>query len=69
MYSKREIAASNFLMHEVHCRRNLVVCEACGEPVPRSELAHHHEQEHAPVTCDACAASVGKAQLQEHKVG
>ena len=49
--SKRDIAAANFIMHEVHCRRNITLCRDCQEPVPRSEMEAHFEEYHKPVGC------------------
>ena len=68
IYSKRDIAVSNFLMHEVHCRRNIVLCDHCKEPVPRSELEEHFEEYHAPVKCDLCTGVFEKDVIQKHKV-
>ena len=66
--SKRDIATANFVMHEVHCRRNIVLCERCDEPVPRSELDSHFEEFHAMVNCDLCGQSLERAALDSHKV-
>ena len=53
---KREIAAVNFVMHEVHCRRNIVLCSVCDEPVARSELEDHMSEEHTH--CPECNKQV-----------
>ena len=68
IYSKRDISAANFLMHEVHCRRNIVLCDRCDEPFPRSQLTNHVQEAHATEPCEMCQASIEKCKIQEHKV-
>ena len=67
--SKREIVAANFMMHEVHCRRNISLCTRCGEPVPMIEMETHFEENHSEVECDLCRGNVEKLYLTQHKVG
>jgi len=63
----RDIAATNFVMHEVHCRRNIILCEKCEEPVPRSELDAHHLEVHACESCELCSAEIEKCEMEKHK--
>lgn len=63
---KREIAEGNFIMHEVHCRRNISLCKDCQEPVPRSEMEEHFEEYHKPVTCK-CGETVEISKVEEHE--
>lgn len=63
---KKDIAAANFTMHEVHCRRHLVLCEHCQEPVPRTEMEQHFTDVHAKVACSKCAVELEKEQLDAH---
>ncbi|XP_019646644.1 PREDICTED: TRAF-type zinc finger domain-containing protein 1-like [Branchiostoma belcheri] len=63
---KRDIPAQNFVMHQTHCQRNIVLCEHCKEPVPRSEMEEHFEETHAQVKCK-CGMSVEKCKLEEHE--
>ena len=67
-FSKRDIASGNFVMHEVHCRRNLILCEHCQEPVPRSDLDAHFEEFHAKVPCPRCGEQFEKTAVKEHEV-
>ncbi|XP_064618609.1 TRAF-type zinc finger domain-containing protein 1-like isoform X2 [Lineus longissimus] len=54
-------------MHEVHCRRNIVLCKKCHEPYPKSELDDHIEEDHSEVACDKCLKKFERAKLENHK--
>lgn len=47
--STKDIPVANFIMHEIHCRRNIEVCRFCSESIPKSEMKNHMESEHVPV--------------------
>ena len=68
-HSKRDIAESNYVIHEVHCQRNIVLCEQCHEPVPRVDLETHVKDVHAPVDCELCGLAVERDNVDWHKVG
>ncbi|GFS12695.1 TRAF-type zinc finger domain-containing 1 [Elysia marginata] len=63
---KRDIAAANFVMHEVHCRRHIVLCEHCQEPVPRSEIEQHFNELHAKLPCGKCKLHIEKDKMEQH---
>ena len=67
-FSLRDIASENFVMHEVHCRRNIALCTHCQEPVARAEMDNHYEEYHASIQCEKCKASMEKTQLESHQV-
>ncbi|XP_013396795.1 TRAF-type zinc finger domain-containing protein 1 isoform X1 [Lingula anatina] len=64
---KRDIASSNYMMHEIHCKRNIVLCKNCNEPVPRSEMDNHFEENHATIGCELCGLEVEKLDIESHK--
>uniref|UniRef100_UPI00398E96DB TRAF-type zinc finger domain-containing protein 1 n=1 Tax=Pristiophorus japonicus TaxID=55135 RepID=UPI00398E96DB len=63
---KRNIPATNFTIHEIHCRRNLDLCRYCHEPFPKSEMEEHFQTEHALVDCK-CNMKIEKNQLAKHE--
>jgi hypothetical protein len=54
-------------MHSLHCARNIALCPACDEPVPRAELEEHTREQHAARECPDCGAGVEAAKLAEHR--
>ncbi|XP_034241617.1 uncharacterized protein LOC117645483 isoform X1 [Thrips palmi] len=64
---QRPIAASNYVIHSLHCQRNLMKCDKCGEAVPRSGLEEHDFEFHSKVNCPDCHMSVERPQLDTHK--
>ncbi|KAK6191626.1 hypothetical protein SNE40_003268 [Patella caerulea] len=63
---KKNIASTNFVMHEMHCKRHIILCKKCNEPVPRSEEEEHFESYHAEIGCDLCKMKVEKSKLEHH---
>ena len=47
--SKRDIPAINYVMHIAHCKRNIVLCKECQEPVAISQQEEHFEEYHVKV--------------------
>ncbi|XP_060069442.1 TRAF-type zinc finger domain-containing protein 1-like [Ylistrum balloti] len=64
---KREINATNFMMHEMHCRRHISLCTHCQEPIPKAEMEIHFEESHAKINCGKCNQAVEKMYLEEHE--
>ena len=62
------MSAANFVMHEVHCARNITCCPQCNEPVPRSSLEDHIEENHKQVICKLCRKQMECCLLEDHMV-
>ena len=68
LFSKRSIATSNLQIHELHCQKHLLVCQKCGEAIPKSATEEHDEEYHKEVECDLCHGFLPVDQLVKHKV-
>ncbi|KAJ7990263.1 hypothetical protein DPEC_G00298510 [Dallia pectoralis] len=64
---EKEVAASNFALHESHCQRFLCLCPDCKEPVPRELLEQHRQDEHSQVKCTKCNKKMERCQLLDHQ--
>ncbi|KAM8992615.1 TRAF-type zinc finger domain-containing protein 1 [Ara ararauna] len=63
---KKDIPAVNFIIHEIHCSRNIEVCCFCSESIPKSEMKNHIESEHVQVTCK-CRMKIENSLLKDHE--
>lgn len=57
------------MMHEMHCRRHISLCQYCKEPIPKGEMEVHVEESHAKIACGKCGEQVEKMHLEDHEVG
>ncbi|CAG9770231.1 unnamed protein product [Ceutorhynchus assimilis] len=46
---KKEIPQPNYVMHTMHCARNITLCKVCNEPIPKMEYESHREKCRKPV--------------------
>lgn len=63
---KKDIAAANFTIHEVHCKRRLVLCTICSVPVLRSGETQHVNDVHAKTPCAQCQEEVERDHMTGH---
>ncbi|XP_060533214.1 TRAF-type zinc finger domain-containing protein 1-like isoform X2 [Cylas formicarius] len=46
---KKDIPQRNYVMHTMHCARNITLCKNCTEPIPKIEYESHRETCRKPV--------------------
>ncbi|XP_015499573.1 TRAF-type zinc finger domain-containing protein 1 [Parus major] len=63
---KKDIPAVNFIIHEIHCKRNIEICPYCSDSIPKSEMKNHIESEHVQVTCK-CRMKMENSLLKDHE--
>ncbi|XP_078404420.1 XIAP-associated factor 1 isoform X1 [Cetorhinus maximus] len=64
---KKDVAASNYPIHEIHCKRFIQLCPLCNEAVPTAELQEHREREHRQVQCSQCHKKLEQCKLKTHE--
>lgn len=40
-FSKKEIPQTNYVMHTMHCARNITLCKICKEGIPKTKYEEH----------------------------
>ena len=66
--SRRDIPRQSYMMHTLHCARNIALCADCDEPVPRAELEDHMAEFHSRTECELCNQSVEACKMETHQV-
>ncbi|XP_067866903.1 XIAP-associated factor 1 [Heterodontus francisci] len=64
---KKDVATSNYRIHEIHCKRFIQLCPLCNDPVPTAELQTHRDTEHQQVKCSLCHKTMEHCKLETHK--
>lgn len=64
---KKEVSAVNFLMHTVHCHRNIALCKICDEPFPKNEIDQHVTEAHSKIRCNRCGKEVEQQKAKAHE--
>lgn len=64
---RRDIPRQSYMMHSLHCARNIALCPKCDEPVPRAELEQHNRQLHASMECSLCGKQVEACKMEDHQ--
>jgi len=64
---KQNINLASFLMHEIFCLKNIIICERCNNPFDKNQKQEHFEEYHAPVKCE-CGESIEIRLLDAHKL-
>ncbi|XP_039987599.1 XIAP-associated factor 1 isoform X2 [Xiphias gladius] len=67
MKCHKEVAETNFALHETHCSRFLCLCPDCDEAVPREQLNQHREEQHTQVRCSKCNQKMECCHLMDHE--
>jgi hypothetical protein len=57
-FSKKDIPSINFVIHDTHCHRNIILCNLCDEPVPKSQKDEHFEEYHVKVNVSASVTQI-----------
>ena len=65
--SRRDIPRQSYMMHSLHCARNIALCPKCDEPVPRAELDQHNCPNEL-MNCSLCGKQVAACKMEEHQV-
>lgn len=62
----REVPTENYVMHAVHCKRNVQICPHCGDAVSLREQKEHFEQFHEKIDCVQCGKKVTRDEEGNH---
>lgn len=64
---EKHISLANYLIHNMHCQRNIILCKDCKKPIPKNDIEVHNQEMHSEVICDKCSKIIESWRLDEHK--
>jgi hypothetical protein len=62
------IDENRLMMHEIHCKKNIIKCKECFASILKSDKKLHNHIYHRKIECE-CGSLISNDSLREHKLG